>query len=160
MGDLLLVHEVKRQQELFEHLCCPSLSEVSLLVDHVEKISAGHQLHDDVVVSVIFHQFEDTSDVGMVSCLEHLKLVTHQILVHVSHSETGLLNDLDGTWHSSDLVCSNLDSSKGSTTKLFAHFVVITELSDLLKLRILLYGQESIQLLLLLGHTQTSLLLH
>jgi hypothetical protein len=57
-------------------------------------------------------------------------------------------------------VSSNLDCTKGSTTKLLTQFVVITELCDLLKLRILLYGQESIQLLLLLGHTQTSLLLH
>ena len=72
MHDAQIVHIVKSQAQLVDYAGSLLLSEIPSLLDSIEQISTSDQLHDDVIVSAIFHELEDSSDVGMDCFLQHL----------------------------------------------------------------------------------------
>ena len=53
--DSKTVHVVECEAQLVNNACRLLLAEFLLCFDHIEKISTGNQLHNDVKVSAIFH---------------------------------------------------------------------------------------------------------
>ena len=63
MHDVLLVHVVKRQAKLFDHLRSLAFCEGLVLYDLIKKVTARNKLHNDVVISLVFYQLKNSCNV-------------------------------------------------------------------------------------------------
>jgi len=66
--DVETVHVVQGQDDLFDDVGGLRLRELTLRLNHIKKVAASDQLHNDVVASVVLHEFEYPGDVR-VDCL-------------------------------------------------------------------------------------------
>ena len=85
MHNVLLMHEVKSEEQLLNHICSLNLCKLLHLANLLKKIATQDHLHDNIVVLSVLKEFKDTSDVGMGSLLKHLKLILVQLLVDLVH---------------------------------------------------------------------------
>ena len=75
MHDIEAVHIVQGKAKLLDHVRCLILAELALLFYHIEEVASSDQLHDDVIVSLVLHELEDTRNVWMLCLFEDCELV-------------------------------------------------------------------------------------
>ena len=115
MHDIEVVHVVEGQQELLDDVRCVSFREFPPVFNHVEKVATRDQLHDDVVAAIVFHQFEDSCDVGMHRLLQRSKLISVQLLEQFVFLQASLSDDFDGAGYLGLLVLTKFDRAKGAS---------------------------------------------
>ena len=81
MHNVLAVHVIESEQDLFDDVCGVALRKSApAVVYHFKQVSTGDKLHDNVEAAVIFHQLKDTSDVRMHCLFKDCKLILVQLL--------------------------------------------------------------------------------
>ena len=85
MHNVLLMHEIKSEEELLDHISSLHLRKLLHLADLLKKVATQDHFHDDIVVLSVLKEFKDASDVGMRSLLKHLELILVQLLVNLMH---------------------------------------------------------------------------
>ena len=113
-------------------------------------MSSTHQLSNDVVVALVLHQFEDSSDVGVLQIFEHLEFVFVELLIDLMLAKLLLLDDLDSAGHFRATMDASFDCAKRSSTELPVDLVVRCKAVSRLEFHLLLERQEVFLDLLLL----------
>lgn len=132
--DVLLVHEVESKEDLLDHMSRLRLSELLQASNLCKQITASNDLHDDVVVSLVFQKLIDSSDVGVLDGLQNLELVLVQLLVHLRLIQLSLLDGFDGAGHVSLPVTAEMHGAESTLSNLLALGVESSKSFDCLKL--------------------------
>ena len=133
MSDLFFVHVVQAEEDLLDHFGGYRLRYFLHLHHFVEHVSARDQLRDNIVILFVFKQRIHLRDVGVISVLQHFKLVHHELFVDGSLTHLCLFHDLDGAGRFCLAVNTTPDSSKGTLAQLLRLLVFIRHLVNSLE---------------------------
>ena len=98
MHDVLFVHVIERKAELVDHGGSLTLFKSVLLDNLIKEVASGNKLHDDVIITLVFHELEHTCDVRVHCVFQHGQLILIQLLVNIGDFQALLLDNLDSTW--------------------------------------------------------------
>ena len=77
VSNVLLVHVVDCEQDLFDHMGCLSLGQSLLLDDVIIQFTTSYQFSNDIEFTLVFEKLENAHDMWMISFLQNFKLLFH-----------------------------------------------------------------------------------
>jgi hypothetical protein len=119
------VHTVECQAELSNHLCSGDLIKVLCSHDFVIQISSCDVFHNDVIVSRIFEELEDASDMRMVCFFKNLEFLSHKVSVLFVLVELFLGYNFNSTGDIRLSVAALFHCSERATSEGALYFIVL-----------------------------------
>lgn len=132
------MHVVQSKHHLVDDVGGLTLSEARDLGEALEKFTASNKLRNNIITFMIFHEIDNSDDVGVRLLTEDGQFVLEQLYVNLLLLDGLLLHDLDGKSLTTALVHAQTDHSERTLAQCFAEYVSILDIPHFLELFVII----------------------